>query len=128
MGVCFRQGSRNAQHSGCKDHWAGDVTACAQRDVGPPPAQDANAGRDRRARPGERPRQRQPEAAGKTFHCKDVKLESRRPDRPGILVRRERDLDAAGAQRLRDRERGQDVPRRAAGGDQAPERLLRRHG
>jgi hypothetical protein len=112
-------------------HRAGDVAAAAEDDVRLAPCQDP-AARERRARRlPERAHEREAESPREAGHLERVEIEAGCRDEPCLEpARRPRktDLDAARAQRLSDREGGDDVSRCSPGRDQAPELAAFPHG
>ena len=130
LGVRLHERGRDPQEPGRGDHGAADV----------PPAPRTASGRRRRRirtqaagdqRRGRRAREVEPRPARQALDAEGVELEAGRARQPlldGVRPTGERDGRAAALQRLGDRERGQDVTRRPAGGDQEPWRWTRRHG
>lgn len=132
MGVRLGECSGDPQRSRGQNHRAADVAAGAEHRVRTAAAQDPEAGRGRRDVAGERPEEAKARPAGQALDAERVELEAGRAREPlfdGVRPTGERDGRAAAQQRLGDRERGQDVPCRPAGGDQEPSRWTpRRHG
>jgi hypothetical protein len=129
MRVRFGQGGGYTEEPGREHHRAGDVTASPEDDVRSPPTQDPHAGDRRAACEREPTKQRRSEATREPADAKGVERVPGLRDEPRLdAVRRagERDADAAPAQRVGDRERGQDVAGRPPGCDQAREWSLRR--
>ena len=116
---------RDPRRPGCDDHRARDVAARrrARRPGGG--ARGSRGTRAARAGPSpERPRELEPRSAREAGDRERVELVARLRNEPRLdALRRpgERHRRAARGERVRDRERGQHVPRRPAGRDQAPQ-------
>ena len=131
MGVGLGQGGGDPEDGGGEHHRPADVPARPEDGVRAPPAQDSRTGRgrDRVARQGaEEPRA---EGTRQSLDLERVEVEARAEREPlldGVRPTGERDGRAAALQRLCDRERGQRVTGRPAGGDQVCQSWKRRHG
>jgi hypothetical protein len=129
--VGLGEGSRDPQDSSGQDHRPGHVATGAEDDVGAAATEDPDALRGRRGRPSERPQEAGARLARETLHSERVEVEARVRGEAlldGVRTPGERDGRAAGAQSLRDGERGQDVPGGPACGYQASLLASRRHG
>ena len=128
--VRLRERGRDAERLRGHDHRPGDVSAAAQHDVRPAPAEDRAAGVRRGARLDEGADERGRRLAREAADRERVQLvaglrNQLRFDaigRPG-----ERHVSASLPQCVRYCERGQDVTGRPAGGDQAPKLRRRFH-
>jgi hypothetical protein len=121
------QRGRDLPSPGGVDHRPGDVAAAAEDDVRAAAPEDLSARARRAARPQERAQQGDGGPARKAGDLERVELVARLGDEPSLdAIRRsgERHADAALPQRLRDGERRQDVTRRSARGDQAPQPVV----
>ena len=131
VAIGLHEGGRDPQEPGGRDHGAAHVPTGAEDGVGTPTPQDPHAGGGGRQVADERAREIEPRPAGEALDREGVEVEAGRARQPllnGLRPTGERDERAAVLQRLGDRERGQDVTRRPAGGDQELWRWTRRHG
>ena len=121
MRVRLRERGGELPPPGGVDHRPGDVAAAAEDDVRPALLEDRATRPGRTAGADQRPEQRRRRRAWKAGDLERVELVAGGRDEPSLdAIRRpgERHADAAVAQRLRHRERRQDVPGCSAGGDQ----------
>jgi hypothetical protein len=131
VGVRLHDRGRNTEDARRRDHRAADVPSRAEDGVGPSPSQNPQAGRRRERVEGEHAEEPKARTAGQALDPKRVELEPRGARQPlldGVRPTGERDGRAVALKRLGDRERGQDVPGRPAGGDQEPWRSTLLHG
>jgi hypothetical protein len=131
VGIRLRQRSGDPQERSGEHHGAAHVAAGAEDGVRPPPPEDPEAGGGRDDVPTQGSEEPQARVTRQPFHPERVEVQPRGARElllDGVRPTGERDGPAAALQRLGDRERGQDVAGRSAGGDQEPCCWTRRHG
>jgi hypothetical protein len=121
VGVGLQDRGSNPEEARGEDHRTADVSARAENEVRLPSSQDPQAGHGGGRVAGEGAEELQAHASGQSLDGEPVEVQPglvRQPLLDGIRPTGERDARASALKRLGDRERGQDVPCRPAGGDE----------